>query len=168
MKENFINIFDRYASQINNLCYPGAPLSKIAIFTPEGMKNRTVFTESGPMDIEKYVNEDVLPFAFMNGIMLVGMTHGNFYNSRSYLKPEEVVLKKWDDYDGNPDVLNFAFACMSAAAAYEKGTEQNIMVVSYWGEPDFSAVAKFKDEKEFRSAIEEELSELEEGDEEDE
>lgn len=167
-KKLYVNILDRYVSQINNLQAPGMPTNLSAIFTKQMTKDKLAYTEQGIMSIEDYINKIVMPYVFMNGIFLTGMTHGNFITARDYEKPESIVTKKLEDYDANVDLLNYLFACMAAAEDARTYDDQTIKMVSYWGEADFTAISTFKNMEEFASAVEEELKDLEEYEEEEE
>lgn len=153
-------IYERYASQINNLQAPGMPGNKVAIFV-----DKDVYTESGNYFdslIETYINTNLIPWAFMNGIYCKGMTHGNFVINRQYSKPEDVVNCKEEDYSLNVDILNYVYACMSAANEHIKQDNNQITMVYYIGEADVCGVREFKDEEEFTKAIKEDLEYLEE------
>ena len=153
-------IYERYASQINNLQAPGMPDNKVAIFV-----DKDVYTESGNYFdslIETYINTNLIPWAFMNGIYCSGITHGNFVVNRCYDKVDNIPNKKEEDYSLNVDVLNFVYGVMAAANLYHKEEVPHITMVYYIGEADMCGVREFKDEEEFTKAIEEELEYLEE------
>ena len=153
-------IYERYASQINNLQAPGIPGNKVAIFV-----DKDVYTDAGNYFdtlMETYINTTLIPWAFMNGIYCKGMTHGNFVVERCYDKVTNIPNKKEEDYSLNVDVLNYVNAVMVAANLYHKELVSHITMVYYIGEADVCGVREFKDEEEFTKAIEEELEYLEE------
>ena len=159
-------IYERYASQINNLQAPGIPNNKVAIFV-----GKEVFTENGKYTLgvrkinegpDYYINTTLIPWAFMNGIYCKGMTHGNFVVERCYDKVTNIPNKKEEDYSLNVDVLNYVNAVMVATNLYNKEIVSHITMVYYIGEADVCGVREFKDEEEFTKAIEEELEYLEE------
>lgn len=154
----FKNIFERYALQINDLLAPGEPANKVVIVTKDGFYN-----ESGIESPEEYVNTIAIPWAFVNGVQCVGMTHGNFAVNRSYLSPEDVVYKKEDDYFLNVDMLNYVMAVM-AAICQKKDPDMpdRVTLIGYWGDPDMCTCRVFKDEEEFNEVIREELAYFEE------
>lgn len=154
--EAYNNIYDRYSKQINNCIAPGMASNKIAIFV-----DGTVYTEEENYhgkELENYVNNVLIPWAFMNGIYLTGITHGNFVVERSYRKPEEVVESKFEDYDLNVDVLNYVFGVMAATT----NTDSKITVIIYCGEADHSYVQHYNTEEEFYIGIKDDLEYLEE------
>lgn len=162
MKPEILNvdIYQRYASQINNLQAPGMPGNRVAIFVGP----YDLYTESGKYYdslIENYINKEIIPWAFMNGIYLKGMTHGNFVINRQYDDAVDVTDRVEEDYSLNVDVLNYVFACMAAANKHNKGCE-TITAVWYIGEEDKCIVKEFENEEAFTNCIKEELEYLEE------
>lgn len=159
----YINIFQRYAQQVNNLQAPGMPGNRIAIFVGP----YDLYTESGKYYdslIENYINQKAIPWAFMNGVYLNGMTHGNFAVNRSYSDSHDIMYSKEEDYSLNVDVLNYVFGCMAAANEHRLGKEEITMVL-YIGEEDVCKIWDFKDEEDFTNFIREDLEYLEEGNE---
>ena len=155
----YINIFQRYAQQINNLQAPGLPGNKICIFV-----DNDVYNDENVYNIEDYINQKAIPWAFMNGVYLLGMTHGNFAVNRSYINSHDIMYSKEEDYSLNVDVLNYVFGCMAAANEHRLGKKEITMVL-YIGEEDVCKIWDFKDEEEFTNFIKEDLEYLEEGNE---
>jgi hypothetical protein len=157
-------IYERYANAINSLIAPGMPENKVAIFV-----GNQVFTESGESDVEKYVNQQLIPWAFMNGIYCNGMIHGNFVVERDYKEPEKVVENKDEDYFLNTDIINYVFAVMATAIEIKKVPEGTVIVVGYCGEADYTYVNRYETVEAFTAEAEEEIKSLNyEEDEEDE
>ena len=152
----FKNIFERYATQVNNCIAPGMPSNKVAIFA-----NGEFYGNDGETDLEKYVNEELFPWAFMNGVYCCGMTHGNFAVERTYKSVEDVVKSKEDDYFLNVDVMNYVMGVMAASEAVRKG-ENRIIMVNYCGESDYAYVSFFDTEEEFAKSVVEDLKYFEE------
>jgi len=157
------NIFERYADKVNNLLCPGMPDTKIIIFVRDEQYN-----SSREPSVEAFVNEELIPWAFMNGIYCSGMFHGNFAVDRSYKEPKEVIQSTDEDYDFNTSILNFVFAVMAAATKYDANPSDKITVVAYWGEADMCDVWEFDTEEEFYEYIKDDLAALEEYDDEEE
>ena len=153
----FKNIYDRYVTRVNNWLCPGMPDTKMVIFVGDKQYNT-----SREENLEDWVNQELIPWAFMNCIYLHGMIHGNFAVERSYADPKEVITAKDDDYDFNLAIMNFVFAVMAAAVKYDKDPSNKITVVVYWGEADMSDVLEFDDEKAFAEYFKDDLESLEE------
>ncbi|MBO7212593.1 MAG: hypothetical protein J6V44_16545 [Methanobrevibacter sp.] len=147
-----MNIFEKYVRAINSIQAPGLPANKVAVFVGD-----MVFTDAEEPSVEKYVNEHIIPWAFMNGIYCKGMTHGNFVVERDYQKPEEVVKNKEEDFYLNTDILNYVYAVMSSAVDIRKEEKGTVIVVGYCGEADMAYVNRYNSVEEFTEQAEQEI-----------
>ena len=155
------SIFEQYAENINYYQAPGMPGNKIVIF-----ENGNVYTDEEPTccnqkSIEEYINNYAIPWAFLNGIYLRGIDHGNFVRIRSYCPSIEVPKKKEEDYSLNVDILNYVHSVMVASEEHAKG-KHGITVIEYVGEADQCIVQEFKDKIEFEEYVKEYLEEIKE------
>ena len=155
-------IFERYAENINYYQAPGMPGNRVVIFTDDGK----IYTDENPSgctatEFENYINYKAIPWAFMNGIYLYGVDHGNFIRNRKYCAAKEVVDKTEEDYSLNYDVLNYVHAAMVASEEHANG-KAGITVVEYIGESDMSWVHEFKDAVGYEQYVGEFLKEIKE------
>ncbi len=153
----FKNIFERYALQVNNCACPGIPENKVVVFVDGEQYN-----SSGEPDIEKFINEELAPWALVNGIECTNMHHGSFIANRDYDIPSHVIHNEQDNYDVDTTILNFVFAVMAAAHQHAAQKQKGIALIGYWGEAGISTVTTFETEKEFAEYISEDLEYLEE------
>ena len=160
-----MNIFERYAYNINKMQAPGLPENKIAIFVNRGQEGADFYNENGYFEVSEYINRDLLPWAFYNGISLSGNTHGNFVITREYEKAEDLIEKTEEDYSLAVEYLNYTYAVMSAASEWYKNWNtdvKKIVLILYAAEAGTSVIREFNTEQEFEEAIREELEYLEE------
>lgn len=160
-----MNIFERYVKNINNMQAPGMAPNQLVIFVRDdavyaaGMDGHEHFNVSD--NVSGLISQKLIPWAFVNGIYLSENTHGNFVMDRYYEDAETIANKSEDDYSVDAQVLNFVFATMSAANNWHNHKENSIVVILFAAEEGRCVVRKFKDEKEFAEAVEEELEYLE-------
>lgn len=156
----YSNIFDRYARQINNMQSPGMGDNRVAILV-----NDVLYTEIGSYwsdeDKEKYVNTNLIPWSFLNGIYCKGMVHGNFGLSREYDSVDNIVRKSEDDYSLDATPLNYVNAVMAAIYDYKKNSPEIITLIAYIADADACEFCTFKDEEEFSNVISQDLELLE-------
>ena len=148
------NIFERYTRAVKNLNIVHKDSSKAAIFVgnymyTEGQK----YTES---QIVNYINQEVLPWAFLNGIE---------FNASIEWKPKKTVdynrVTAEYLYTINNPIVNYAMACMAAAKEHCRLGKRKITAIFYSNIAGKTTIIEYDDVPSFANDVREELSYLE-------
>ena len=155
-REEF-NIFERYTRAVKNLDIVHRGSNKAAIFVGNYMYTEgQEYTET---QIVNYINKELLPWAFLNGIE---------YNSDD-LPYSKIPTKSMDynlvtnGYAYEPDIaiINYAMACMAAAKEHCRMGKRKITAIFYNCDAGKTTIEEYDDEEHFTIDVREELAYLE-------
>lgn len=148
------NIFERYTRAVKNLNIVHKDSSKAAIFVGNYMYTEgQEYTET---QIVNYINQEVLPWAFLNGIE---------FNASIEWKPTKTVdynrVTAEYLYTENIPIVNYAMACMTAAKEHCRLGKRKITAIFYNCDAGKTTVAEYDDTASFTNDVREELAYLE-------
>lgn len=155
-REEF-NIFERYTRAVKNLDIVHRGSNKAAIFVGNDMYTEgQEYTES---QMVNYINKELLPWAFLNGIK---------YNSED-LPYSKMPSKSMDynfvtngyAYETDIAIINYAMACMAAAKEHCRLGKRKITAIFYNHDAGKTTIAEYRDTDHFANDVKEELSYLE-------
>lgn len=147
-EEDYMNIYDKYLAAVDSMRAPGEGQSLVAIFDTNGYLHTPDKVLKTETEIENYINKEVIPYVFINGIECDGIIHGNWISGRNYPKSTDVPKKTSDDYYVSAELLNYVNALMVAAYEYHNGKNM-VTLVAYWNDSGTCDVTEFKDENDF-------------------
>lgn len=150
-----LNIFERYTRAVKNLNIVHKDSSKAAIFVGNYMYTEgQEYTET---QIVNYINKELLPWAFLNGI--------GYYESAPLLS---TPIKSMDYnrvtegyYKINNSIINYAMACMAAAKEHCRLGKRKITAIFYNCDAGKTTIEEYDDVPSFANDVREELSYLE-------
>ncbi|MBO7212580.1 MAG: hypothetical protein J6V44_16480 [Methanobrevibacter sp.] len=154
-REEF-NIFERYTRAVKNLDITRRGSNKAAIFVGNYMYTEGQgYTET---QMVNYINKELLPWAFLNGIA---------YNIS--MLPDSKPTKSMDynlvteGYAYEPDIaiINYAMACMAAAKEHCRMGKEKITAIFYSDAAGKTTIAEYRDTEHFVNDVGEELTYLE-------
>lgn len=142
------DIYERYIDGFYSLAVPGVSPGEVVIFDENGHLHTERVVLTHWVEVEDYINSELIPYAFMNGVFCSGMTHGSFANPRNYDKAVNIPNKTAEDYDFDYDILNFVHAVMAAANEYRLGKKM-ITLILYSNDSGLTIVTEYKDKDDF-------------------
>lgn len=151
-----LNIFERYTRAVKNLDIVHKGSNKAAIFVGNYMYTEgQEYTET---QMVSYINKELLPWAFLNGVK---------YNIT--MLPDSKPTKSMDynlvtegyAYDTNIEVINYAMACMAAAKEHCRLGKRKITAIFYNCDAGKTTIEEYDDEEHFTIDVREELAYLE-------
>ena len=150
--DNVKQIYLSYIDMVDCMAAPGIPETKIVIFKP----NYGMFTNGcrfidikDKKGFENFVNQELLPYAFLNGVICRGMHHGGFITDRSYIDAKQIVHFDKEDYDFDYDILNYTNAVISSIQAYQDNKKDVITLIDYSPDNGCCTVLEYKDDEDF-------------------
>lgn len=155
-REEF-NIFERYTRAVKNLDITRRGSNKAAIFVGNYMYTEgQEYTET---QIVNYINKELLPWAFLNGI--------EFNNSDLHYigiptkSMDYNLVTEGRAYEPDIAIINYAMACMAAAKEHCRMGKEKITAIFYSDAADKTTIAEYDDENHFTDDVREELAYLE-------
>lgn len=148
------NIFERYTRAVKNLNIVHKDSSKAAIFVGNYMYTEgEEYTET---EIVNYINQEVLPWAFLNGIEFNACVEWKPTKTVDYNRVTAEYL-----YTENIPIVNYAMACMAAAKEHCRLGKKKITAIFYSDTAGKTTIEEYDDVPSFANDVREELSYLE-------
>jgi len=149
-----LNIFERYTRAVKNLNIVHKDSSKAAIFVGNYMYTEgQEYTET---QIVSYINKELLPWAFLNGIEFNDCVKWKPTKSVDYNRVTAEYL-----YNVANPIVNYAMACMAAAKEHCRLGKRKITAIFYSDVAGKTTIAEYDDVPSFANDVREELSYLE-------
>lgn len=148
------NIFERYTRAVKNLDIVHRGSNKAAIFVGNYMYTEgQEYTES---EIVSYINKELLPWAFLNGIEINDCVKWKPTKTVDYNRVTAEYL-----YTINNPIVNYAMACMAAAKEHCRLGKKKITAIFYSNIAGKTTIVEYRDTDHFANDIKEELSYME-------
>jgi len=148
-----LNIFERYTRAVKNLNIVHKDSSKAAIFVGNYMYTEgQEYTET---QIVSYINKELLPWAFLNGIKCLP------YDRKPTKSMDYNLVTNGCAYESDVAIVNYAMACMAAAKEHCRLGKRKITAIFYSDVAGKTTIAEYDDVPSFANDVREELSYLE-------
>lgn len=142
-----------------NFSVPGLPESYVTFISKNvqvisGVKGLETCVSS--KEIENSINSNLSPMVLLWGVAAPGINRGTFNLSSFYVTPEIVMQNNNEDYEVDKEVLNYVYSIISGVNHLKDLEEEEIVMITYYGEDGISSLEKFKNLTELKNTIYEE------------